>query len=910
MLLIDPQTGEIVDANPAAAAFYGYSADVLRSMRITQINTLQSEDVADLLAHARSHEQGHFVFPHRLASGEVRRVDVHSSVIGEGRRLLLSIIVDIEQRVRAEESLAESERLFRMLSENAEDAVLLVSPAGKVSWASSSIERLLGYTPAEVKSLDGASFVHPDDLAAARAAVLEGDGAGTRVQVRFRRKDGEYRWMSATSRTVTDLDGAVTGRIDALRDIHNEVLAQQKLTAAEEESRLAFDRSSVATCLVSNAGRLVRVNPAMCDLLGRSEAELLTMSFLDVTHPDDTAVGADLLRDLVAGGRSSLRLTKRYVRGDGRVVWGDLTVSAVSDVAGTVRHRIAQILDVTAEHQLRESLLEAQRIAHLGSWSLDVATGHVRWSPALYEVFGLDPRGPAPDYPDQERLVEPESWARLTAAFSLTQATGRPCLLELEMIRADGSPAWMEVRGEAVRDAAGAIVGLAGVTMDITDRRVAVDELRKLATHDPLTGLANRATLLDEVSRAISAAGRSGRAAAVLMMDLDRFKNVNDTLGHAAGDDLLVAAAARIKGVVRAGDLVARLGGDEFVVVMRDLDDPTDAVRVASRLVEEFRAPFTSAVAELYATASIGMVIATEKGDVGDLLREADTALYAAKDAGRDRVSVFNEDLRAALITRQAIEADLRHGLERGQLALWYQPEVDLATGRVLAVEALLRWHHPDGSVWTADRFIDVAEDTGLILDIGDWVLNQACAQGAAWATARPDRPITVRVNTSALQLADNGLLEALDGALTASGFDPGLLCIEITETALLRQTSAVADNLRGIHERGASLAIDDFGTGYASLTYLHQYPIDVLKIDRSFTADLTTSDHTHRLVDGIIALVTGLGITVIAEGVEHAEQASHLRQMGCPTAQGWLYAKALPQEEVTPLLDHTYPHS
>ncbi len=398
-------------------------------------------------------------------------------------------------------------------------------------------------------------------------------------------------------------------------------------------------------------------------------------------------------------------------------------------------------------------------------------------------------------------------------------------------------------------------------------------------------------------------------------MDLDRFKDVNDTLGHAAGDDLLIAAAARIETVMRAGDLVARLGGDEFVVVMRDLDDSADAARAAWRLVEAFRAPFTPGGAELYATASIGVAIATHTTDAADLVREADSAMYAAKGAGRDRASVFNEDLRAAVTARLAVEADLRHALERGQLAVWYQPEVNLATGAVTAVEALLRWHHPDGSVWTADRFIEIAEDTGLILDIGDWVLRQACAQGAAWALARPDRPLAVRVNASALQLAETGLLPAIDDALHSSGLDPALLCIEITETALLRQTPTAASNLDGIHDRGITLAIDDFGTGYASLTYLRQYPIDVIKIDRSFITDTTTdttntADHAHRIVAGIIALAAILDITVTAEGVEQPDQAAHLRAMGCGSAQGWLYSKALPPEDLTRLLDHVSPHT
>jgi diguanylate cyclase (GGDEF)-like protein len=439
---------------------------------------------------------------------------------------------------------------------------------------------------------------------------------------------------------------------------------------------------------------------------------------------------------------------------------------------------------------------------------------------------------------------------------------------------------------------------------------VASDELRLLATHDPLTGLANRTAMLEEISRALSAGRRSGRSTAVLMMDLDHFKHVNDTLGHTAGDDLLVAAANRIVDVVRAGDLVARLGGDEFVVVMRDLEDPSEAVLAAGRLVTAFRNSFSTGGAEMFSTASIGVAVALDFGDAGDLVREADTALYSAKEQGRDRVSVFNEDLRLAVSSRLAVENDLRRALERGELDVWYEPEVDLATGSVTAIEALLRWHHPSGHVWTADRFIDVAEETGLILGIGDWALRQACSHGAAWAAARPERPLTVRVNVSALQLTETSLLPTLDDALASSGLDPARLCVEITETALLRQTATARDNVHGIHDRGVALAIDDFGTGYASLAYLRRYPIDVLKIDRSFITQLVTSEHDRRLVAGIIALAAKVDVAVTAEGVEHPDQAALLREMGCPAAQGYLYSAALSRDLITPLLDHAYPHA
>ncbi|MDP2014694.1 MAG: diguanylate cyclase, partial [Actinomycetota bacterium] len=558
------------------------------------------------------------------------------------------------------------------------------------------------------------------------------------------------------------------------------------------------------------------------------------------------------------------------------------------------KRRDAQAL-ATSLRQVTEQLELAAHIAHVGSWTLDLATGEVTRSRELHLMQGTSPTDPELDYAESGRLFTAESWLQFTTATSQAQQTGAPYELELEMVRPDGTHGWMLVRGEPVRDAAGAVVELAGVALDISDRiateralaasaeslRVVLDtsddltmrvsgdyrieyvnrrvtevtgtsfdkwvgksftemgfaadvsagleasirrvletgepvtyeyeadnleghrwyetiiaaemdaagsvghliltcrdttdrkfaeaELRRRATHDELTGLANRGALLAEINRALSAGRRSGRATGVLMMDLDRFKDVNDTLGHAAGDSLLIAAARRLEGIVRGGDLVARLGGDEFVVVIRDLDEPAEAVMAAERLVKEFQAPFAQGEIELSATASVGVALATESSDAGELLRDADTALYAAKRAGRNRVSVFNADLRAAVSSRVAVENNLRHALARGELAVWYQPEVDLVTGMVIAFEALLRWHHPDGSVWTADRFIEVAEETGMMLEIGDWVLVQACAQAAAWATVRAEPPIAVRVNASTLQLAEDSFLKAVDVALSTS---------------------------------------------------------------------------------------------------------------------------------------------
>ncbi len=436
------------------------------------------------------------------------------------------------------------------------------------------------------------------------------------------------------------------------------------------------------------------------------------------------------------------------------------------------------------------------------------------------------------------------------------------------------------------------------ISRDITSRKLAEEALVRAAARDPLTGLANRTALLDILNQAVVATEASTLSTAVLLIDLDNFKLVNDALGHAVGDRVLCLAADRIVTCVRPDDLVARHGGDEFVVVMRDLADPAEAVKVALRLVEAFRIPLLSGETELSTTASVGISVTAatrESVDGHDLIREADTAMYVAKANGRDGVSVFDESLRSAVDERFHTENQLRSALRRGELEVWYQPEVHLRSGRIRSAEALLRWRHPSGDVLPAARFIEVAEDSGLIVPIGAWVIDQVVRQAALWA----DFGVRIRMNLAARQLNDPDLLESIDQSISRHNAAPDQLCVEITETALLHDTPAASQNLRGLTDRGVTIALDDFGTGYASLTYLRRYHVDVVKLDRSFITDITTSSRDQRLAAAVVAMARQLGMSVTAEGVETAEQAQVVRALGCSGAQGFLWSPAVPADQI-----------
>lgn len=438
----------------------------------------------------------------------------------------------------------------------------------------------------------------------------------------------------------------------------------------------------------------------------------------------------------------------------------------------------------------------------------------------------------------------------------------------------------------------------------IATRRSAQTRLGHQAHHDPLTGLPNRGCFLDRLGRALAAAGRSGGPPAVLFLDLDRFKFVNDSLGHAAGDRLLVQVADRLRGCARPGDVVARLGGDEFTVLLGGPAGAVEAEAVAARVVAAMRAPFAVGGRDLAVTASIGIAVASPAHvDPADLLRDADVALYRAKERGKARWAVFDPAMGAALRERAELEADLGRAAGNGEFWLAYQPVVDLATGAVVGVEALVRWQHPTWGLMQPGQFIPVAEETGQVELIGRWVLAKACRQARAWQERLADPPV-VAVNLSARQFQRSDLVDVVAYMLRATGLDPRLLKLEITESAVMGNAEAAVATLRRLKALGVGLAIDDFGTGYSSLGYLRHFPVDALKIDKAFVAGLGRDAGDAAIAAAVIGLAHTLGLRVVAEGIETAEQVGLLRAMGCEQGQGYRFGHPQPAAAIEGLLE------
>ncbi len=532
------------------------------------------------------------------------------------------------------------------------------------------------------------------------------------------------------------------------------------------------------------------------------------------------------------------------------------------------------------------------------------ADGVIRYiSPSITRLLGHSPAELLGS--DGFTVVHPDDAPRVGRHFAeALAAPGATPPIELRVRHRDGSWRHVESVGANLLDDP-AVGGVVINSRDVTERKAAEAALTHQAFHDPLTGLPNRALFLDRLGHALARSSDRPDAVAVVFLDLDNFKVVNDSLGHDAGDRLLVAAAERLRGCARPGDTVARLGGDEFVLLLEDAQGRLDAEAAAARVADCLRSPFRVAGHELFVAPSIGVALGGgDRRGAGDLLREAGVALYHAKRAGKARHALFEPRMDERAWARLRLEGELRRALAAGEFRLSYQPLVDLATGRVAEVEALVRWEHPERGTVPPDAFVPVAEESGLIVPLGSWVLEEACRQARAWHRERPDGPpLSVSVNLSVRQFQHPGVVADVARVLRETGLEPRLLTLEITESVAMDEEADTAAALRGLKALGVRLAVDDFGTGYSAFAYLRRCPVDALKIDRSCVAGLGRNPEDEAFVRAVVAFARMMGLEVTAEGIETDGQVTELRALGCERGQGFYFAAPLPAEVLTELL-------
>jgi len=563
----------------------------------------------------------------------------------------------------------------------------------------------------------------------------------------------------------------------------------------------------------------------------------------------------------------------------------------------------------------RVSLSYAQRIARLGSWEWNVENDRMRWSDAVYEIFNVDPQELDKTYQAFLNYIHPLDKELVSSAMEQALASNKPYSIDHQILLPDGRERFVHSEAEIISDRNGKPVRVAGIMQDITERKEAEKQIRNLAYYDSLTGLPNRILFKENLEHALAHAARKKSKVATLFLDLDRFKWINDTMGHSVGDKLLQQFAARLTKSVRKSDRIthdnlsqpfysiARLGGDEFTIILDDINRTQDAAIVARRIIEESSKPFNLEGHEVFVTASIGISIFPDDGrDIVTLIKYADTAMYHAKDLGKNNFQFYSRSMTDNAFELLLLENQLRHAMEREEFTLHYQPQVDMQSGELICLEALLRWRNPELGMIPPSTFIPLAEETGLIVGIDEWVIKAACRQLKAWEECGLPR-VRVAVNLSGQNFMQKNLAERIGKILTESGVHPDCLELELTEGVLMRNGEETVATLESLKAMGLSLAIDDFGTGYSSLSYLKRFRLDTIKIDRSFIQDIASDSDNAAIVTTIIALAESMKLKIVTEGVETEEQLRFLRGLGCHRMQGFLLDRPMPVCDMTMLL-------
>ena len=816
-------------------------------------------------------------------------------------------VQDISEHYLAEQALRESEARFRTMFEQAGGGIAFADRDGALVMANDAFRRLLEYPPEALRGMNFAQFTHPEDLPQELLAyneILAGQRDGYRLEKRYLNRHGAVLWVDLSVAVSRDAQGQPLFFVGMAFDITARKEAERLL----EESRHRFeDLVNTTDGIVWEADaeslNFTFVSRKAEALLGYPIEDWYRPGFWgEHIHPEDR----DWAVEYCHSASETLRphqFEYRFLTRDGRVLWLQDIVTVLAE-QGRPRWLRGLMIDITRHKETEERLRLFAKVFDNSGEAILITDQQARIQNVnqaftrltgytLEEVRGKNPRLLSSGREDREFFAE--MWRKLAVEGSWQG--------EIWDRRKDGEiyPKWLNI--SALRNEQGEICHYIGSFIDISQIKNAEASIRFLAHHDPLTGLPNRFTLQARLTQTLADARRFQHGVAVLFLDLDRFKTINDSLGHPVGDQLLIEVARRLNQSVRETDTVARLGGDEFVLVLPHINHPLEVVKIARGIVRTLSQPVRLGEQLLHTSPSIGVALFPGDGeDVETLLKNADTAMYHAKAQGRATYQFFKPEMNEAAQQRLSLENDLRLALERAEFRLHFQPQFQLANGRLAGLEALIRWQHPEQCMISPAKFIPVAEETGLILPIGDWVLREACRLARQWQQ-QGLLTVPVAVNVSARQFRQPGFVEVVQQILGASQLPPELLELEITESAVMEAEAGAVATLRRLHNMGVQLAIDDFGTGYSSLNYLKSFPLHKLKIDQSFVRDLEHDPNDAAISLAIIGLAHNLGLQVIAEGIETEAQLQLLRSHGCDTGQGFLLGRGEPAAETEALL-------
>ncbi len=810
-----------------------------------------------------------------------------------------SLVTDITERKRAEEALRESEERFRSLFESAFDGIA-IHERGVFVDVNPAFAKMFGYSESEMKGMSVLDLVAEEHHDSVMQKIASGVQAT--YDMAMVKKDGTIIYVEAVAK-----EGRYEGcpvRVVAARDITERKRAEEALRESEQRFRTLAE-TATAAIFIYRGTKISYANPAAEAMCGYTREEWAAMDFWDVVHPDHRELIRERGLTRQHGEEVPARYEVKILTKKGQERWLDFTAASIEFEGKPAM--LGTAFDITERKRAEEALRESEeRYRDLFENTSDLIQSVAMDGSFLYvnrawrETLG---------YSEEETLslnmfdiIHPDSRDHCITMFQRVTAGESLNRVEAEFVTKQGRSIWVEGSAFA-RFQDGKPVATRGIFRDVTEHKQAEETVRHLAYHDALTDLPNRALFRDRLNLAIAQAKRSKQMVAVMLLDLDRFKMINDTAGHKQGDRLLQTVGNQLKGLVREGDTVARAGGDEFILLLPAVTGVEHAASIADRIVQSFRGVRIVAGHEFHITTSIGITIFPTDGDDAEtLLRNADIAMYRAKEEGRDNSQIYSADMKAKIAERVVLESDLRHALEREEFIVYYQPQVDIRTGQIVGVEALVRWDHPDRGLVSPIEFIPVAEETGLIVELGEWVLRTACAQNKAWQEAGiPGMRIAVNVSSHQFQRRD--LVQTVMQVLNETDLDPSSLEVEITESTAIQDVDHTIAVLRSLRDMGVRVAIDDFGVGHSALSYLKRFPVDVVKIDQSFVRDITIDPDDAAIVTTIITIAHDLKLSVIAEGVETEEQLAFLEKRGCDEMQGFLFSKPLPPAHLEKLL-------
>jgi len=786
-------------------------------------------------------------------------------------------------------------------------------------------------------------LVHPEDaprVIEVFARALGSAGLTDPVEFRMVHADGTWRYVEAIGNNLLH-DPAVHGMVVTTRDVTDRHEAEVAVRDSEARFRSLVQRSYDVIAVCDPTGTVLYVTPSVEAVLGFKPEEIIGTSGYEFLYPGDRDELAASLGRLIEGTSPQRAVEFRAVHKDGTLRYVELVPTNLVDDP-SVGGIVLNVRDITERKRAEEELRLLQTIVLAIDEAPDLGAALEVTVQRLCEVTGWACGAAWTPLPDRSALQLRRSWwrddPRLQTFAEQRQSVELPLGVGLPgRVWASGEPSLstnMAIADDSVRQAGlavavavpvlaerevVAVLELFNAVAGSDDRRVitlvatvasqlgtvierkrAQERLAHQALHDPLTELPNRALFLDRLALALARLRRRRSSVVVLFADVDRFKVVNDSLGHDAGDRLLVALSRRLREVLRPGDTLARFGGDEFAVLCEEVPED-DVVGIAERMMDSLAEPFTALGREVFVSISVGVAVAQDPDQRPEsLLRDADAAMYLAKDRGRARFEVFDEAMRDESTERLLLENALRRAPERGELRALYQPIVRLTDGSMVADEALVRWKHPERGLLEASQFVPLAEETGIIVPVGGWVLDEACRQAASWSGN--GQAAAVSVNLSARQLSRPDLVETVADALESSGLNPDRLWLEITESVLMEDADMAVRALERLRALGVHLCVDDFGTGYSSLAYLRRFPVDALKVDQSFVAGLGRDPEDSAIVEAVVSMAHSLRLSVVAEGVETDEQLARLRELGCELAQGFLFAAPVPSSALHPL--------